>query len=169
MAADGVFRRSPEGQQALDARDKRIGARLRALMLMAEGKPMSQFAATAAALGAPPDALEQLVRLGFVRSESDATPTAAGGVLPASEDVEDAYARFRTVSGLLREIAADTLGLKAFFFILKVEKASTLKDLEQLLPALLPAVVKARGAEGAAALETQLRAMLQSSDGPATG
>ena len=61
MGAEVFFRRSPEGQQALDSRDKRISARLRALMLMAEGKPMSRFAETAAALGAPTDALEQLV------------------------------------------------------------------------------------------------------------
>ena len=33
MAAGEVFRRSPEGQQALDSRDKRISARMRALML----------------------------------------------------------------------------------------------------------------------------------------
>jgi hypothetical protein len=70
---------------------------------------------------------------------------------------------------LLREIAADVLGLKAFFFILKVEKASTLVDLAQLLPALLPAVVKARGAQDAARLEAQLRQMLQSSDSLPSG
>ena len=169
MGAEVFFRRSPEGQQALDSRDKRISARLRALMLMAEGKPMSRFAETAAALGAPTDALEQLVLLGFVRSDAiDAT--LPGGVEAAVPiEAEDAYGRFRTASGLLREIAADVLGLKAFFFILKVEKASTLDDLAQLLPVLLPAVIKARGAQDAARLEAQLRQMLQSSDSPPPG
>jgi hypothetical protein len=157
MASEEVFRKSPEGQAALDARDKRISARLRALMLMSEGKPMSQFATTAAALGAPPDALEQLVRLGFVRTASSPAPA-------PPPPLEDAYTRFRTVSGLFREIAADVLGLKAFFFILKVEKASTLEDLRELLPVLLPAVAKARGADKAASVEAQLRAMLQLGD-----
>ncbi len=169
MGAEVVFRRSPEGQQALDSRDKRISARLRALMLMAEGKPMSRFTETAAALGAPPDALDQLVRLGFVRGDLVQTGLPGLAETAAPDEAEDAYGRFRTASGLLREIAADVLGLKAFFFILKVEKASTLEELAQLLPVLLPAVVKARGAQDAARLEAQLRQMLQSSDSPAAG
>jgi hypothetical protein len=163
-----TFRRSPEGQQALDNRDKRLAARMRALMLMAEGKPLAQFEEMAQALGAPSDALQQLQSLGFVKTVDD-TP---GDVTSGADDVArdaDTYENFRVASGLLRELAADTMGLKAFFFILKVEKASTMQDLAQLVPGLMPGIVKQRGMKNAAKLQTQLHSMFEISDPNTTG
>jgi hypothetical protein len=163
-----IFRRSPEGQQALDNRDKRLAARMRALMLMAEGKPLAQFEEMAQALGAPSDALNQLQALGFVKV-TDAAPADVTGVADGVAVDADTYENFRVASGLLRELAADTMGLKAFFFILKVEKASTMQDLAQLVPGLMPGIVKQRGMENAAKLQTQLNSMFEFSDPNTTG
>ena len=154
MNADAVFRRTAAGQQALDTRDKRLGSRMRALMLMAEGKPLSQFSTMAEALGAPPDALTQLIDEGF--AEAVATVPAS----PVAEAVpEDPFQRFRMASGLIRELATDVLGLKSFFFMLKVEKCATVADLAPLVPELVQAVGKKRGAAAAREVEARLRAL----------
>lgn len=188
MEQTGVFRRSAAGQQALDSRDKRLGARLRALLLMAEGKPIAQFGDIARALGAPDDALAQLRDMGFVDSTgaAGATPAAAQVRVPvdaspaasAAPPVEAAapvhapvpdgqvYDQFRTASGLIRELASDTMGLKAFFFILKVDKCGTLAELEALLPDLMPVLKRQRGDQEAARIESRLRGLLS---GGATG
>ena len=154
MNADAVFRRTAAGQQALDARDKRLGSRLRALMLMAEGKPLSEFSGMAEALGAPPDALTQLIEQGFAEA-------VVSGPAVAPEDLppEDPFQRFRIASGLIREHATDALGLKSFFFMLKVEKCATVADLAPLVPELVQAVEKKRGRDAAGLVEARLRAL----------
>lgn len=179
MIPQALFRRSAAGQQALDARDKRLGARLRALMLMAEGKPLAQVGEMARALGAPEDALDQLRALGFVAAD-DGTPVvraaapdpAAEAAAPAADtppatgsaDAE-VFDHFRTASGMIRELAGDTMGLKGFFFILKVEKCATLADLAELLPDLLPAVRRQRGSQEAEKIEKRLRGLLAGGGG----
>ncbi len=186
MIQQGLFRRNAAGQQALDERDKRLGARLRALMLMAEGKPLAQVPGMARALGAPEDALEQLRALGFVAPDGSTSasrapasspapvpaeqtaPPAVPGTDPASGPGvadDEVFDHFRTASGLIRELAGDTMGLKGFFFILKVEKCGTLAELAQLLPEVLPAVRRQRGTQEAEKIEKRLRALLASGGG----
>jgi hypothetical protein len=186
MNANPVFRRTPEGQAALDCRDKRIPARMRALMLMAEGKPVDRFPEFAAGLGFGPESLDELIGLGFaVRwtgevpgpsvpevvapgvggqpagplvAATDGTTGAAGGVDPGTGD--DVYAQFREASGLMRELAGDSMGMKAFFFILKIEKCSTLEDLGKLVPELAGAVTRQRGRTDAERLARRLYAII---------
>jgi hypothetical protein len=177
MSQAGIFRRSAAGQQALDERDKRLGARLRALMLMAEGKPLAQVDEMARGLGAPADALEQLRALGFLSDgaapatrgpeaapaarAADVAPTATLPPEPPAPTADpEVFDHFRTASGMIRELAGDTMGLKGFFFILKVEKCGTLAELEQLLPDLLPAVRRQRGSQEATRIEKRLRGLL---------
>ena len=161
MDATALFRRSPMGQAALDQRDKRIPARMRALMLMAEGKPMDQFDELASALGAPADSLEKLVSQGFVVARVTA-PEQVSQDAPDAPEAPGAntFQQFRTVSGLMREITTDMMGIKGFFFILRIEKCSVLPDLVAILPDLIEAVAKRRGRQNADKLERQIRAML---------
>ena len=150
-----LFRRTAAGQSALDGRDKCLTPRLRALMLMAEGKPVSSTAEIAAALGAPVDALDQLAGLGFFDAVASASDAASAAVAPG-----DPFLKFRAVAGAVREIAADTLGLRGFFFMLRIEKCATGADLEKLLPELMLAVTKKLGRKNAALIDRQLRSML---------
>ena len=161
MDAIVLFRRSPLGQAALDQRDKRIPARMRALMLMAEGKPMGQFDELASALGAQADSLEKLASQGFVVAAANA-PEQVSQDAPDAPEAPGAntFQQFRTVSGLMREITADMMGIKGFFFILKIEKCSVLPDLVAILPDLIEAVARRRGRQNADKLERQIRAML---------
>ena len=151
-----AFRRTTAGQAALDRRDKRIPAKLRALMLMAEGKPMAQFGELAQALGAPSDAMEQLVSQGFVVAPA-AEPA---GAVVVETPAADVFTQFRAASGLMREIGADTMGFKAFFFILKIEKCSTLADLKALVPELIATIARQRGRTNADRIEGQIKSML---------
>jgi hypothetical protein len=163
MDPSAIFRRSTAGQLALDSRDARLNARMRALLLMAEGKPLSQFATMAEGLGAPADAFEQLAALGFI----DTSPGQIAGAQESGRSGEAGSAapmppfeRFRAASGLIREVAKDVLGLKSFFFMLKVEKCATLADLEMLVPEFIQALEKRQGRAAAARFEAQLRRML---------
>jgi hypothetical protein len=186
MNASPVFRRTPEGQAALDRRDKRIPAKMRALMLMAEGKPVERFAEFAAALGFGPESLDELIGLGFAVAGEAAllVPSATGAnatvdVIPAAvpvsgggadaagdavstgpEAAEDVYALYRKASGMMRELASDSMGMKAFFFILKIEKCGTLEELGGLVPELLAAVTRQRGRVDAERIAKSLYAII---------
>ena len=160
MDDTGIFRRTQAGQSALDARDRRLTPRLRALMLMAEGKPVKEISGIAQALGAPTDALEQIFASGFFDLVA-IEPAVAAEAVPQASVAVGAFERFRAASGLVREIAADTLGLRGFFFMLKVERCATLDELKGLLPELMRSVKKQKGDKNAALLEAQLRAMFR--------
>ena len=160
MDDSGIFRRTQAGQSALDARDKRLTPRLRALMLMAEGKPIAQVADIAQALGAPIDALERIFALRFFDLAATA-PAGAADAAPQASVPAGTFERYRAASGMVREIAADTLGLRGFFFMLKVERCATLDELESLLPELMRSLAKQKGDKNAALLEAQLRAMFR--------
>jgi len=68
--------------------------------------------------------------------------------------------RFRTAQKFMNDCAVDALGLRAFFWTLKLEKAATCADLTQLLPDFRKAMAKARGEAAAALLDTRARSLL---------
>jgi hypothetical protein len=121
----------------------------------------------AATLGAPPDCLEQLEKLGLIERVG-APPTAnpeerrATVRAPTEGDVKtlDPVARFRKAQQFMNDTAVNALGLKAFFFTLKLEKCATVDDLRPLADAYREAITKGSGEEEAEVLSQRLQAML---------
>lgn len=68
--------------------------------------------------------------------------------------------KFRAALKFMNDSAVDLLGLRAFFFTLKLEKCYTPQDLLALLPDFSKAIAKSNGPEMARALEDRARQLL---------
>lgn len=152
------------GMAALADRDKRLSSKIRMLLVTVDGTiDETELRKIATDIGAPVDAVDTLFALNLVAVEraSDAVlEVPAESASEAGQTVGDAFGRLRMGAAIMNELASDVLGLKAFFFVLKVEKCGSVAELAQLLPGLEAAVIKAHGSEAGARLLDPLRRLL---------
>jgi len=69
--------------------------------------------------------------------------------------------RFRAAQKFMNDSAVDAMGLRAFFFTLKLERCFNRSDLLDLMPEFSKAIAKAAGEETARMLETRARELLR--------
>ena len=146
------------GSDELKARSHQLPPRLRALLIMVDGsRNVADLHRAASQVGAAPNAMASLLTLGLVQLP------AAPALLPEAElpptQVPEPE-RFRAVQKFMNESAVNALGLRAFFFTLKLERCSTCSDLRSLLPDYAKAVVKGGGEAFGKSLEARAREML---------
>jgi hypothetical protein len=149
------------GLDEVRGRGMKLPQRLRTMLIMVDGtRTVLQLREAARTLGVPADFLETLVAMGLVASESQAAaapvPAPAGPEANQSNDGE----RFRAALKFMNDTAVDILGLRAFFFTLKLERCFKAEDLLALMPEFSKAVGKSRGPVFARDLEMRIRQML---------
>jgi len=88
-----------------------------------------------------------------------AVPANEAAVAPASPD--DEFSRFRAAKDFMNVTIVDALGIKSFFFTLKLERAGTRADLRELAEPYREAIAKAEGEDQAAVLAGRLAEMLR--------
>jgi hypothetical protein len=166
------------GTEEVSKRSRKLPPRLRTLLIMVDGGlTAAQLRQAAATLGAPADCLESLESMGLVEVQSQApaqAPAPAQAGHPAAEPpaAERAPAptqpvpamtdpeRFRAAQKFMNDNAVDALGLRAFFFTLKMEKCYTCDDLRALLPEFTRLVTKGSGEAVARVLTARAREIL---------
>jgi hypothetical protein len=117
-----------------------------------------------ARLGAPPDFLQELVSLGLVErigSVQAAVNDSTGSPGATAPVRADEYTRFREAKQFMNTTVVDALGIKSFFFTMKLERAGVTADLVELIEPYEQAIAKAEGAEHAEVLVKRLREMLR--------
>ena len=72
----------------------------------------------------------------------------------------DEFTRFRQAKDFMNVTIVDALGIKSFFFTLKLEKAGVVADLRELVEAYRAALAKAEGEEHAEVMVARLKEML---------
>lgn len=175
MSAATVYRKTAKGNEEIKAKQGGLDRRLRPLLILIDGRRGSEtIASLAAGIGLQPSALKQLEADGYiepVRVRSEATAAAAVATrapatlssraapstlsAPTTGTLEPArprsnLERFRDGTQYMNETVSDALGMRALFFVLKIEKCSSTMDLIQLLPDFEKAVAKKRGPQYAA-------------------
>ena len=168
IPAATVFVKSRAGVEEVKGRKLKLPPKLRTLLILVDGtKPVLILNEEGAALGAPADALEQLERQGLIERVGDAPSPDAGerrAVVraPAAGDPArlDPVARFRMAQQFMNETVVNALGLKAFFFTLKLEKCATVDDLRAVLADYRAALAKASGDAEADVLARRARDLL---------
>ena len=169
IAAGTVLIKSRAGMEEVRSRKLKLPPKLRTMLILIDGtKPALILREEAAALGAPPDCLETLETQGLVeRVGAAATPSAqerravVRAPPPDSDPARaDPVARFRTAQQFMNDTAVNALGLKAFFFTLKLEKCSTVDELRPLADAYRDAIAKGSGDAEAAVLSQRLQELL---------
>jgi hypothetical protein len=176
MSTEQIYIKTPLGIEEIQNRTLNLPPRLRTMLIMIDGhKPISVLKENATKFGCPEDFIESLeaagliAKLGATVGASASVPAAiatasvvsSDSIAPASPSVaaqtfQDEYARFRFAKDFMNNAVVNSLGMKAFFFTLKLERAGTVDDLRGLVKPFQEALTKATSAAEAQALTKQL-------------
>lgn len=168
IPAATVFVKSRAGVEEVKSRKLKLAPKLRTLLILVDGaKPALVLNEEGAKLGAPADALEQLESRALIERVG-AAPTPSAGERravvrpPATGEPGslDSLARFRMAQQFMNDTAVNALGLKAFFFTLKLEKCATVDDLRGLADDYRKAIGKGSGDAEADVLARRLNEIL---------
>ena len=158
MAAGDIYRKTERGAAEITDRKMKVSPRLRTMLILIDGtRPEFMVKEEGAKVGAPADFLEQLLALGLIEKAGRA---GAIGAAPAPVPAGDEFMLFRAAKDFMNTTIVDALGIKSFFFTMKLERAGTRADLRELAPAYRQALEKALG-EGADVLAHRLDEMLR--------
>ena len=157
MAAGDVYRKTERGHAEVRDRKLKLSPRLRTMLILVDGVlPELMLKEDAARVGAPPDFIRQLTDAGLIERAVAGAAGAATAAPPADE-----FARFRNAKHFMNTTVVDALGIKAFFFTMKLERAAVVADLAELAGPYREAIAKAQGEGQADVLAARLREMLR--------
>jgi hypothetical protein len=156
MLASDIYAKTELGHQELGNKKLNLAHRLRCALILVDGThAVSTVQKEARKLGAPEDFLEQLVALNLI-AKIDTTVAA----VEAQVDGVDEFGRFRAAKDFITASVVDALGIRSFFFTLKLEKAGTRADLKALLPDYAKAMTKAMGPDVTSVMLDRVNALL---------
>jgi hypothetical protein len=164
MSAGDIYSKSQRGVEELTQRKMKLPSRVRTMLVLVDGSvPVLVLKEEAQKVGAASDFLEQLQTLGLiVKTGSVATQ----GTLSAQEQslatTADQFTRFRRAQDFMNVSVVNSLGIKSFFFTLRLERASTLDELRELVESYKGAITKGSGPAEAEVLTQRLVNMLGS-------
>ena len=160
MSAGDIYRKTARGSQEIAQRKVKLNPRVRTMLILIDGlQPELLVKEEAAKVGAPADFLEQLLRQGLI--EKAGRVAGAGAPAPATQAAPDEFSRFRAAKDFMNVTIVDALGIKSFFFTLKLERAGTLADLRVLAGPYREALAKSEGDAQAVVLAARLEEMLR--------
>ncbi len=174
MDATDIYLKTALGSQEVVSKNLDLPHRLRCGLILVDGRQSAvDLQKEAKKLGAPEDFIEQLLALNLIekkdvalvdlRLKSNAAAGKATGVPPKpalNVAASDEYARFRAAKDFMTTTIVDSVGVRSFFFTLKMEKSSTLADLKALIPDYGKAMGKSMGDEVAQVMLDRLKTML---------
>jgi hypothetical protein len=164
MGAGDIYTKTSLGVQEVSNRKMKLSPRLRTMLILIDGRqPALILKEEAEKVGAPDDFLEQLVALQLVIKSGVAVvsgPQEAEQAPDAPAPAADEYTRFRAAKDFMNSSVVNALGIKSFFFTLKLERAGNVADLRGLVDGYREAISKGSGPEEAEVLTRRLKVML---------
>ncbi|HEY4370441.1 MAG TPA: hypothetical protein VGN52_00755 [Burkholderiales bacterium] len=154
-----VYAKTGKAVEEIQTKKYKLKPKARNLLFLIDGsKSVESIDEMSRQLGLSADELGELESGGFiVKSGSE------GGVAAAAvhEEVQtDEAGKFRVAKKYMNDTIVNSLGLKAFFFTLKLEKCGTRADLAALLEDYGQALAKASNVETAKVLQKRARELL---------
>jgi hypothetical protein len=168
MAAGDIYRKTALGSNEITSRKLKLNPRVRTMLILIDGlQPEFILREEAGKVGAAASFLDDLMALGLIEKAGRAAAPAAGAAAKAAAPQAEAapagdeFSRFRAAKDFMNITIVDALGIKSFFFTLKLERAGTRADLRELAPAYREAIAKADGDAQAKVLAARLEEMLR--------
>jgi hypothetical protein len=168
MAAGDIYTKTPAGTAEVTNRKMKLAPRLRTMLILVDGvHPEFLLREEAEKVGAPADFLDQLLALqlieksGQVNAAAKVAAAAGSGDTAPAAAAADEFSRFRAAKDFMNVTVVDALGIKSFFFTLKLERAGTVNDLRGLADAYQAAIEKGSSREEAVVLVERLKVMLK--------
>ena len=154
-----VYHKTRKGEDEIKARSAKLPQKVRTMLIMIDGtKNAVQLGDMAKKLGVTEDFIGLLQSQGLIEAAGApraAAPQTAGG------SPQDEFQRFSAAQRFMNETVVNALGMRSFFFTLKLEKCSSRGELAELLEDYGKAIAKGAGAEEAAVLTERAREMLE--------
>jgi hypothetical protein len=163
MSAGDIYRKTARGTQEIAQRKLKLNPRVRTMLILIDGlQPELLVKEEAVKVGAPADFLDELLRQGLIeRAGRVAGAAPAAPAAPEPQAAVDEFSRFRAAKDFMNVTIVDALGIKSFFFTLKLERAATVADLRELAAPYREALAKSEGDAQAAVLAARLEEMLR--------
>lgn len=152
MDPKAIYRKTGKGEEEIRTRSAKLPPKLRTMLILVDGvKPYAELLRVAQQLGAGDNFAKTLADVGLIE--------AAGGAQPAAAP-KDEFERFRAAKRFMNDTAVNALGVRSFFFTLKVEKCGNREDLVNLMEDYEKALGKGFEPGEAAVLAQQMRELL---------
>lgn len=165
MSAGDVYAKTALGLQEVSDRKMKLVPRLRTMLILVDGhQPALILQEEAGKLGAPDDFLDQLLGRRLIEKVGRATSQEPMAVdkLPGQPVAGGSeFDRFRAAKDFMNVTVVDALGIRSFFFTLKLERAGNLADLRELVGPYSDAITKGSGAEEARVFTERLNKLLR--------
>jgi hypothetical protein len=157
MDANTRYQKTRKGEEEIKNRQLKLPQKLRTMLILIDGtKTLAQLNESAAQLGAGADFASVLEGQGLIAAASGgaAAPAPAQG---GGGELE----RLSSAKRFMNDTEVNALGMRSFFFVLKLEKCGTRTDLAELLGDYGKAIEKGAGEEEARVLVERARELLQ--------
>lgn len=157
MQATSRFARTEKGQVEISQSRKSLPAKLRTVLFLVDpAKDASEIQRQIALMGAPANALTELVSGGYVAPVTEFNAP----LRDSGRSIDEQVASFRVAKAFMNETIVDALGIRAFLFTLKLEKCATGADLATLLPDYAQALLKKLDREAVRAMVERARELV---------
>lgn len=152
-----IYAKTDEGVRELKERQRNLPIALRSLLIMIDGnRTVGEVLARARALRVDASAVAALEREGLIAKRFSAPSAAESHTVPAARS-EDEVQRFLDAQQQMSDAINANLGFRGYLMMMRLQRASNLRDLHDLVPDLAQALVKRLGTDAAAPLVQQLR------------
>lgn len=139
-----IHAKTAAGRQEIEDRGRRLPPALRSILLMVDGqRDDEELRQLGQGLHAPDDALAQLLAMGLIEV-ADGRRSEPMGAVQAPAVERSASERYQRMYDWMSESVRKHLGLKGYFLQLKIERAQTAAELEQLWPDLANALGRSK-------------------------
>ena len=149
MDKAAIYRKTEKGLAEITATERSVDRRLRPLLILVDGeRTATRVHALISGIGIQEQDFDELLAGGYIEMVPRPGAAVPGSVQeapvpnPALGQRRTPFERFSDGQRYLCETAADKLGLKSFFFVLKLEKCSSAQDLLALLPEFEDAIAR---------------------------
>jgi hypothetical protein len=151
-----IYAKTEEGIREVKERKQSLPIALRSLLIMIDGKlTLAEVLERARALRVDEESILALERAGLIAKRFSAPSNATGPAVSVPR-TEDEAQRFVTLQRRLSDLVNEHLGLRGYLLIMRLQRASNLRDLHDLLPDVAKALVKRIGMEAATPIIAEL-------------
>lgn len=159
MLDTAIPEKTEAGARELGERRHKLHARTRSLLIAIHGQQTAaELKRQFQAIGDVGGILDELEKLGLVVAQGARTPLAP--TTPAAAGATVALPPLQLARAFINETAVAALGLRAFLFTLKLERAYTKAELNDLVPEYRRVLAKAKGETFAEAMVRRVEEML---------
>jgi hypothetical protein len=155
-----IFAKTDEGVRELKERTHNLPIALRSLLIMIDGnRTVAELLVRARALRIDATAVAELERAGLIAKRFSAPSAAESENVPVPRS-EGEVQRFLAAQQQVSNTINTHLGFRGYLMMMRLQRASNLRDLHDLLPDLAQSLVKRMGIDAATPIVQELQRLI---------